>query len=346
MAVATSAKDQVRSVGLNTGYQIVSQVGPAIAAIVAIPFLLRHLGAEQYGIMAILSTALAYFSMLDLGLGRAATRFIAQSLEGDKTDDLRRYFWGSILLLNIVGILATAAAVFMVPILASRLLKIRAAEIQVASQALYVICLTIPVVTLMATFRGFLEASGRFGFISVVTGCGGIALYCLPAVAISAGGSLLGVAFALAIARIGLCMALAAGCFWDKRRSSLRPIFDVAAIKRMLSFGGWLSVSNLVGTATIYADRFLLGICVGMAAVASYSMPLDVIGRLQILITSFCAVLFPLMSRLDGTKSGGFNAVYRSAMAAVICLMTVIAAAAILVTPARHEGLARCSMHG
>jgi len=188
-------------------------------------------------------------------------------------------------------------------------------------------------VTLTATFRGFLEAWGRFPFISVVTGGCGAALYALPAVAVARGAGLVGVAAALAVVRVTMCAALAIGCLRLKERPSLSPVFDRAAVKRMLSFGGWLSLSNIVGTATIYCDRFLLGVCVGMAAVTSYAMPLDVIGKLQIIITSLCAVLFPLMSRLDESASREFQTVYRGAVAIVLSLMTLIATSAVLAVP-------------
>jgi len=324
---------RIRKLGLNTGYQIGSQLAPAIAAIAAIPFLLRHMGPEVFGIMTIFSTMLAYFTMLDLGLGRASTRFIAQSLEADRPDDQRRYFWGSIILLTGVGVCATTVAMLAVPGVVSRLLKISPPYVQAASRSFYIICLTIPLVTLMATFRGFLEAWGRFPFISVVTGCFGAALYVLPAIAVARGAGLVGVAAALAIVRVTMCAVLAIGCLRVKGRPSLSPAFDLAAVKRMLSFGGWLSVSNIVGTATIYCDRFLLGVCVGMAAVTSYGMPLDVIGKLQIIITSFTAVLFPLMSRLDQSASSDFQKVYRGAIAIVLSLMTLIAASAVLAVP-------------
>jgi O-antigen/teichoic acid export membrane protein len=324
---------RIRNLGLNTGYQIGSQVAPTIAAIATIPFLLRHMGPEVFGIMTIFSTALAYFTMLDLGLGRAATRFIAQSMEADRPDDQRRYFWGSLTLLAGIGVLATVVAILSVPTVVSRLLKIPPPYIQPASRSFYIICLTVPLVTLTATFRGFLEAWGRFPFISVVTGCCGVALYVLPAIAVARGTGLVGIAAALAVVRVAMCIALAIGCLRVRERPSLRPIFDLTGIKRMLSFGGWLSVSNIVGTATIYCDRFLLGVCAGMAAVATYGMPLDVIGKLQIVITSFCAVLFPLMSRLDESASIEFQRVYRGSVAIVLSLMTLIATSAVLVVP-------------
>src|SRR5438067_10110279 len=70
---ATRAERVIRSVGVNTSYQVGSQVAPAIAAMATIPFVLRHLGVEAFGIITLFSTALIYFTMLDLGLGRAAT---------------------------------------------------------------------------------------------------------------------------------------------------------------------------------------------------------------------------------------------------------------------------------
>ena len=332
-AEGVGAERVIRSVGINTFYQVGSQVAPAIAAITAIPFLLRHLGPEAFGIVTLFSTALIYFMMLDLGLGRAATRFIAQSLEGGRQDDVRRYFWGSIFLLTGAGLVVSLCCLIAVPTLVSSYLKISPTYYRATIISFYLICVVIPLVTLTATLRGMLEAWGRFPLISVVTACSGIGLYLLPALAVTAGGGLVSVAATYVAVRVGMGAAFAMGCLNMKGRPSLRPVFDPSAVKRMLSFGGWLSVSNIIGTAMVYGDRFLLGSCVGMAAVASYSMPLDVIGRMQILITSFCAVLFPLMSRLDQSGSGQFQTVYRGAVAIGLSVMTPLTILIVLFAP-------------
>jgi O-antigen/teichoic acid export membrane protein len=70
-----------------------------------------------------------------------------------------------------------------------------------------------------------------------------------------------------------------------------------------------------------------------MAAVASYSMPMDVIGKTQILISSFCAVLFPLMSRLDQSGSNQFRTVYRGAVAIGLSVMTPLTISMVLLSP-------------
>jgi O-antigen/teichoic acid export membrane protein len=271
--------------------------------------------------------------MLDLGLGRAATRFIAQSLEAGRPDEVRRYFWGSIYLLTGLGLGASVCCLLAVPALVSHFLKISPAYYHSTVVSFWLICLAIPLVTLMATLRGLLEAWGRFLSISVITGCSGIALYLLPVLAVMAGGGIVSVAASYVAVRVGMAAAFAIGCLSIQDRPSLRPVFDTVAVRKMLSFGGWLSVSNIVGSAMVYGDRFVLGTCVGMVAVASYSMPLDVIGRMQILVTSFCAVLFPLMSRLDQSASAKFQTVYRGAMAIGLSAMTPLTVSAVLLAP-------------
>ncbi|PYX48734.1 MAG: hypothetical protein DMG79_11085 [Acidobacteria bacterium] len=323
----------IRSVGTNTFYQIGSQVAPAVAAIAVIPRLLRYLGPEAFGIVTLFSTALIYFTMLDLGLGRAATRFIAQSLEAGRTEDVRRYFWSSILLLTGAGILVSVGFLLATPALVSNYLHISPAYRRVTTESFYLIFATIPLVTLTAGLRGFLEAAGRFPFLSVVTAFSGVGMYFLPLLAVMVEGGLVWVAMAYVTVRASITIAFAIGCLGVENRPPLRPILDMKSVKKMVSFGGWLSVSNVIGAAMVYGDRFLLGSCVGMAAVASYSMPLDVIGRMQIIITSFCAVLFPLMSRLDGLRSARFDTVYRGAIASVLALITPLTVSMILLTP-------------
>ena len=70
-----------------------------------------------------------------------------------------------------------------------------------------------------------------------------------------------------------------------------------------------------------------------MVAVTSYGLPLDVIGRLQIIITSFCAVLFPVMSRLDESRSPQFQTLYRGAVALAVAIMTPLAALSAVAAP-------------
>lgn len=329
----TGTSHSVRTIGVNTLYQIGAQMAPALAAIAAIPVLLRHLGPEAYGIVTLFSTALIYFAMLDLGLGRATTRFVAQSLESGRSEDVSRYFWSSLLLLTCTGLVVSLCFLFAVPVLVSHFLKISPAYSRAAIESFYLISATIPLVTLTAALRGFLEATGQFPFLSLVTASAGAGMYVVPMIVVLVGGGLVSVAATYVALRIGMAIAFAIGCLCTKNAPPLSLRLDWKAIHKMVSFGGWLSLSNVIGTAMVYGDRFLLGSLVGMLAVTSYSMPLDVIGRLQTLVTSFCTVLFPLLSRLDGAGSAQFQSVYRGAHAIVLSFITPLTVTAILLSP-------------
>jgi O-antigen/teichoic acid export membrane protein len=323
----------VRAIVVNTLYQISAQMAPAIAAIAAIPVLLKHLGPEAYGIVTLFSTALIYFAMLDLGLGRATTRFVAQSLEARCAEDVSRYFWSSLLLLTCTGLVVSLCSLLAVPVLMSHYLKISPAYSRAAIESFYLISATIPLVTLTAALRGFLEAAGRFSFLSFVTASTGAGMYVVPLIVVILGGGLVSVAVTYVLLRITMAIALGIGCLSTTSAPPLHLKLDRNAVHKMVRFGGWLSLSNIVGTAMVYGDRFLLGSVVGMIAVTNYSMPLDVIGRLQILVTSFCTVLFPLLSRLDGAGSARFQRVYRGAHAIVLSFIAPLTAAAILLSP-------------
>jgi O-antigen/teichoic acid export membrane protein len=64
----------------------------------------------------------------------------------------------------------------------------------------------------------------------------------------------------------------------------------------MLLFGGWLSVSNVIGPVIVYADRFLIATLISAAALTYYSAPFEVVSRLLLLPTALTAALFPALS--------------------------------------------------
>src|SRR5438309_29428 len=63
-----------------TLYNILGQAVPLLAGLVAIPTLTRSLGDARFGLLALMWAIIGYFSLLDLGLGRATTKFVAEAL--------------------------------------------------------------------------------------------------------------------------------------------------------------------------------------------------------------------------------------------------------------------------
>ena len=57
---------------------------PFVAAVISIPLLIRVLGTERFGILTLAWIVIGYFSLFDLGLGRALTQVVAERIGARK----------------------------------------------------------------------------------------------------------------------------------------------------------------------------------------------------------------------------------------------------------------------
>jgi O-antigen/teichoic acid export membrane protein len=64
----------------------------------------------------------------------------------------------------------------------------------------------------------------------------------------------------------------------------------------LLTFGGWMTVTNIIGPLMVYMDRFLIGAVVSLSAVAYYATPFEVVSKLLVIPAAIMGVLFPAFS--------------------------------------------------
>src|SRR5204862_198375 len=65
----------------NTVWNLGSLATPMLVALVTIPALIRALGSDRFGILALAWMLIGYCSLFDLGLGRALTKLISEGAE-------------------------------------------------------------------------------------------------------------------------------------------------------------------------------------------------------------------------------------------------------------------------
>src|SRR5207302_8001981 len=118
--------------------------------------------------------------------------------------------------------------------------------------------------------RGLLEAYQRFGLINALRIPMGVFSFASPLLVLPFSRSLFPVVGILVVGRlIGwadhlvLCLAIVPGL----RR---RVAWQGCAAGPLLRFGGWMTVSNVVGPLMVTLDRFFIGAMVSMSAVAYY----------------------------------------------------------------------------
>ena len=65
-------------------------------AVVAIPSLIRVLGVPRFGVLSLAWTVIGYFSLFDLGMGRALTKLVADKLGAQQEHAIPGLAWTSL----------------------------------------------------------------------------------------------------------------------------------------------------------------------------------------------------------------------------------------------------------
>jgi len=78
-----------------------------------------------------------------------------------------------------------------------------------------------------------------------------------------------------------------------------RPRFRKSLAAPLFRYGGWVTVSAVIGPILVSVDRLLIGSQIGLSAVAHYTVPYNLVTKLQILPASLVRTLFPRFSQLE-----------------------------------------------
>src|SRR6266853_6978343 len=154
------------SLASGTLANILGAVLPLFAALISVPIVLREYGPERYGIIAMVQLVLAHTGLLDFGLGRATTRYVAQHLRFRRPRHAALTLWTTAILSLGVGSIAGGALALLVRLDGAHLFKISPALRGEMLIALYAISAMIPLTTLTGAFIGGLEGRRKFALLN------------------------------------------------------------------------------------------------------------------------------------------------------------------------------------
>jgi O-antigen/teichoic acid export membrane protein len=280
----------------NTVWNLVGQIVPMAVGLFAIPMLIRHIGMDRFGILTIAWIVLGYFSLFDLGLGRALTNLVAQGLGGNGQDELPTVVWTTNCVMAVMGIVGAIVFAAISPLLTHSLLKIPLNLQAETLNSLFLLSTSVPLVISTAGFRGILEAQQKFGLLSKIRIPMGITFFLAPVAVLLFTNSLTALIGALVFTRVILLMAYVGLALREMPALRHQFAIDGSLLRPIFSFGGWLTVSNLVSPLMVYVDRFLIGSLLSITAVAYYATPYELVTKLLIVPTALVGVLFPAFS--------------------------------------------------
>jgi len=93
--------------------------------------------------------------------------------------------------------------------------------------------------------------------------------------------------------------------------------------KELLQFGFWIMTTAIAAPLLLTIDRMVIGAQLGAIAVAAYTIPFQIISRLQLVPQSLVNVLFPRLSLSEGQKARRVAFFYSVAMTAFFAPVVV-----------------------
>lgn len=269
---------------------------PILLALVSIPYTIRGLGTERFGILTVAWTAVGYFSLFDLGLAAALTKIVAEKLAAHQADEIPSIAWTGEILMLLLGVAGGVILALITPLLTYRVLNIPSAYEREGLYSLYLIAFSIPWVIGAAGLRGLLEAHQRFGAVNALRVPMGVFTYLAPLAVLPFSKSLVPVVAALVLGRVAAWVAHLLVCFREIPSLVRRPVLRRDLFGMLAQYGGWVTASNISSTLMTYLDRFLIGAAISMAAVTYYTTPYDTITRVWLVPSAILGALFPALS--------------------------------------------------
>src|SRR5258708_737072 len=324
--ILTSATVLARS----TIWNLVGQIAPILAAIVSIPLLIKSLGIDRFGILTIAWIVVGYFSLFDLGVGRAVTYFIAKKEGAGEQSDILVLAWTALFMMTAFGLLGAVVMALISPWLVTSVLTVPHTIQSETLHSFYWLAVSIPLVIVTAGLRGMLQAKQRVDLVNAVGIPMGIFSYLAPLAVLPFSSDLSHIVIILVI---GKTIALLTYLLLCQR---LFPGFlkwfglDIAYLRPLFSFGGWITASNILAPLTLYIDRFFIGSFVSVAAVAYYATPFEVITKALIIPGALAGAIFPAFSASFGRDSQRAGRIYHLGMKYVFLVLFPITLIAVL----------------
>lgn len=295
----------------NVGWNVFGWALPALAAVIAVPLLVRGLGVERFGLLALAWTTLGYFGLFDLGLGRAVTQAIGARIGDGRHAEVPAVIWTALAVLVPVGAAGALLLYLLAPWLMTGFLNVPGSLRAEGIAAYRLLAIAVPFVGAAAVLRGSLEARQRFRLVNAIRVPYGVLLFAGPAMALPFSRSIVPAIAILVIVRVLLVVALALAALGTHAGvAGGRAGVTRRSVRELLSYGGWMTVSNVISPLMNTFDQFVIGAVLGVGLVTFYAGPFELVTKLWLFTAAVYPVFFAALAttgRRDPERSAALS---------------------------------------
>jgi O-antigen/teichoic acid export membrane protein len=305
----------------NSIYNLLGNGLPLLVGLVTLPRLVHTLGVDRFGVLTLTWTVLGYFSLFDLGLGRALTQIVAERSGCGNREELPDIIRTALIMLFLLGVVGGICLAVASPLIVGRALKLSPALHGEVLSALNLMAFSLPAVILLAGLRGILEARQFFLKINILRLAMGVLTFLGPWLVSFKTANLFWVVLSLVVMRYGALIAHYWVCTNAVPEMSVAGAFQSNHCRALLKFGGWMTVSNIVSPLMVNLDRFFIGAFVSVGAVAYYATPFDMVTKVLAVPSALVSVLFPMFGFSHRVNANEVVRLYRKGLKIIFLVL-------------------------
>jgi O-antigen/teichoic acid export membrane protein len=97
--------------------------------------------------------------------------------------------------------------------------------------------------------------------------------------------------------------------------------FSGKNLANLLSFGAWMTLSNIISPLMVMADRFVISAILGASVVAYYTVPFEVLIRVLIIPGALTSALFPRFAMMLRVDVAGARVLYMNSIKMLLAVL-------------------------
>ncbi|MBU2856621.1 flippase [Acidithiobacillus ferrooxidans] len=289
------------SIRRNTLYNLLGRIAPLGVSLVTVPLYLHAIGEARYGVLAIIWLFTGYFGVFEMGLSRASAYHLAR--QHDDTPAVRSTtFWTAFWLNLSFGLMGAVVLYAVAQPVFTQFFHMSETMRRSVLASLPWIAAALPLSTLGGVLAGALEARERFAYMNVIGVFNTAVTQIGPLlVAVFISPELTWLIPAVVIARASGLLLQFVGV-WRFLPIVPSALFDRTRARALFTYGGWISLTNIVGPVLVTFDRMLIGALLSVQAVTYYTVPYNLVNRVSMLPGALSTSLFPRFSRTENEE--------------------------------------------
>ena len=299
------ADQPFRTLARNVGTRYLFVVAEMLVGLLTLPFNLKHLGPEAYGLWMLTAGITVHFSILDLGYSGAIIKFIAQYRAKRDVQGLNEIASTMFVLFSSLGVVVYAVVVALAFNLED-FLHITPAQAETGKWILLIVGMNAAVNFGFSTFGGICSGFQRYDINNVVAIASSFVIAAVNVAVVLMGYGLIPLVAATTAVRLVTYLIYRRNAYKVFPPLRVRPsLFRLARLREVTAFSMYASVIDWANKLNYELAEVIIGVFLGVAPVAVWAVADRIISATQRLTNQSNTVLFPLIVDSDEGKNIG-----------------------------------------